>query len=117
MIQSHRSSRPEIDHLVLLHDNARPHTATKTRNFLKAQGVEVLPHPPYSLDLAPTDYHLFRSLQNSLAGQKFDDRIQVKSYLDDFFSSQPAEFYAAGIAELPQRWQDVISTHGQYITY
>ncbi|EFO90278.1 hypothetical protein CRE_23078 [Caenorhabditis remanei] len=79
--------------------------------------VEILPHPSYSPNLAPTDYHLFRSLQNSFAGQKFDDRMQVKSDLDRFFSSQPPEFYAAGIAELPQCWQDVISTHGPYITY
>ncbi|EFO89250.1 hypothetical protein CRE_16302 [Caenorhabditis remanei] len=103
-IQSHRSSRPEIDHLVLLQFNARSHTATKTRTFLKAQGVEVLHHPSYSRDLAPTDYHLFRSLQNSFTGQKFDDRMQVKSYLDDFFSSQPPEFCAARIAQPPQCW-------------
>ncbi|EFP00319.1 hypothetical protein CRE_18715 [Caenorhabditis remanei] len=117
MIQFHRSSRPEIDHLVLLHDNACLYAATKACTVLHSQGVEVLPHPPYSPDLPPTDYHIFRSLQNSLAGQKFDDRMQLKSYLDHFFSSQPAEFYAAGIAQLPQCWQDVTSTHGQYITY
>ncbi|EFO88409.1 hypothetical protein CRE_14421 [Caenorhabditis remanei] len=117
MIQFHRSLRPEIDHSVLLHYNARSHSATESRNFLQAQGVKVLPHPPYSSDLPPTEYHLFKSLQNSFAGQKFDDRMQVKSYLDDFFTSQPAEFYAAGIAQLPQCWQDVTSTQGQYITY
>ncbi|EFO95859.1 hypothetical protein CRE_14307 [Caenorhabditis remanei] len=57
------------------------------------------------------DYHLFRSLQNSFAGQKFDDRMQVKSYLDNFFSSQPPELYAAGIAQLPQWWQDMFCVH------
>ncbi|EFO93116.1 hypothetical protein CRE_10181 [Caenorhabditis remanei] len=67
--------------------------------------------------LALTDYHLFRSLQNSFSGQKFDYLMQVKSDLDRFFSSQPSEFYAAGIAKLPQCWRDVTSTHGQYITY
>ncbi|EFO99035.1 hypothetical protein CRE_12334 [Caenorhabditis remanei] len=61
--------------------------------------------------------YTIQSLQNSFAGQKFDDRMQVKSHLDVFFSSQPAEFYPAVIAQLPQCWQDVTSTHGQYITY
>jgi len=32
---------------------------------------EVLPHPPYSPDVAPSDYHLFRSMAHGLADQHF----------------------------------------------
>ncbi len=46
----------------LLHDNAAPHTAKVTKETLEALGFRVLPHPPYSPDLAPSDFHLFRSL-------------------------------------------------------
>ncbi|GBP91777.1 Inositol hexakisphosphate and diphosphoinositol-pentakisphosphate kinase [Eumeta japonica] len=49
------------DKVVLLHDNARPHVAVLVKNYLKTLNQEVLPHPPYSPGIAPSDYHLFRA--------------------------------------------------------
>ncbi len=46
---------------------------------------EILPHPPYSHDLAPTDHHLFRSLSNSLRGKEFEQETDIVEYLTDFF--------------------------------
>ena len=55
---------------VIFHqDNTRPHTSLVTRIQLLELGWEVWPHPPYSHDLAPSDYHLFRSLQKHLNGK------------------------------------------------
>ncbi|GFV45018.1 histone-lysine N-methyltransferase SETMAR [Trichonephila clavipes] len=51
------------------YDNARKHTAMVTQQKLNALGWEVLDHPPYSPDIAPSDYYLFRSLQNCLMGK------------------------------------------------
>jgi len=42
---------------VLLHDIARLHTAAHSVETLKKPNFEVLKHPPYSADLAPSDYH------------------------------------------------------------
>ncbi|GBP68770.1 Histone-lysine N-methyltransferase SETMAR [Eumeta japonica] len=52
--------------VVFDHDNASPHTSLPTHQILREFGWEVLMHPPCSLDLAPSDFQLFRSLQNSL---------------------------------------------------
>jgi len=45
--------------MLLLHDNARAHNANQTTATLKSLEWEVLQHPPYSLDLAPSDFRLF----------------------------------------------------------
>ena len=48
---------------LLQRDNARPHTATMMKNAIQRLGWTLLPHPPYSPDLAPSDYHLFHTLK------------------------------------------------------
>ena len=60
--------RPELTNRkdVFHHDNARAHTSLVTRQKLLELGWDVLPHPPYTPDLTPSDYFLFRSLQNFL---------------------------------------------------
>jgi len=57
--------RPELSncHGVVFHqDNARPHVSLAKRQKLLQFGWNVLPHLPYSPDIAPSDFHLFRSL-------------------------------------------------------
>lgn len=96
------------------HDNARPHVAGGVKAKIKQLGWELLPHPPYSPDLAPSDYHLFLSLSNDLRDRKFTNETDLKSYLQAFFDSKSQEFYAKGIHELPKRWQQVIDSNGAY---
>ncbi|KAG5324809.1 MOS1T transposase, partial [Pseudoatta argentina] len=47
------------DKVISLHDNARPHVAKPVKTYLETLKWEVLPHPPYSPDIAPSDFHLF----------------------------------------------------------
>jgi len=47
------------DKVILQHDNARPHVAKVIKTYLETLEWEVLLHPPYSPDVAPSDYHLF----------------------------------------------------------
>ncbi|GFV71465.1 mariner Mos1 transposase [Trichonephila clavipes] len=49
------------------HDNARPHTANRTTALVERFGWEMVSHPPYSPDLAPSDFHLFPELKKTLA--------------------------------------------------
>jgi histone-lysine N-methyltransferase SETMAR len=58
---------------VLLHDNARPHTAARTRALLGHFNWELFDHFPYSPDLALSDYHLFTYLKSWLRSKRFNN--------------------------------------------
>ncbi len=64
-----RIKRPEmVKQEWFLHwDNVPVHTATVVKNWLAARVIQVLPHPPYSPDLAPADFFLFRKVKEQLA--------------------------------------------------
>uniref|UniRef100_A0A0N5BM18 HTH_48 domain-containing protein n=1 Tax=Strongyloides papillosus TaxID=174720 RepID=A0A0N5BM18_STREA len=101
--------------IILLQDNARPHVALKTRKKLDELCYEVLPHPAYSPDVAPSDYHLFLSLQNFLNGRSFRNDDEVKSALSEYFSKKDRVFFESGIDKLPDKWRQVVNNNGQYI--
>ena len=90
---------------VLFHqNNARPHTAKKTLELIENLRWKVVPHSPYSPDLAPSDYHLFGPLKNHLHRAKFSDDEAVKEICRKWLKSQPRDFYAKGILKLVHRW-------------
>jgi len=57
--------------VLFLHDNAPAHWALATQKKLAYLGFQCLDHPPYSQDLAPSDYHLFPGLRKQLKGRHF----------------------------------------------
>ena len=62
--------------------------AALTQNLLHEFDWEVLDHPPYSLDLAPSDYHLFTDLKKWLGAQGFDSNDELKSSVADWLTTQ-----------------------------
>ena len=91
------------DKLILLLDNARPHVHSSMINYLKGTKWEVLSHPPYSPDIAPTDFHLFRSMQSALSGERFSSRGDIEKWLNNWFASKNPEFFTHGVRLLPER--------------
>jgi len=59
------------DDWVLHHDNVPAHTALSIREFLAKKNIPILPHPPYSPDLAPCDFYLFSKLKLKLKDHHF----------------------------------------------
>ena len=101
---------PNRKQIVFQHNNTRLHSSLVTRQNLLEFGSDLLPHPPYGPDLAPSDYHLCRSLKNYLDGKKFNNDV----YSLQFFTSKEQKFHELGIMILPERWQKVIDNNGQY---
>jgi len=56
---------------MLHHDNAPAHTSLLIRSYLAKHQTSVVPHPPYSPDLAPADFFLFHKLKTSVKGRRF----------------------------------------------
>ena len=104
------------DRISYLHDNARSHVAKSIcEKLLKLRWI-IIPHPAYSPDLAPTDYHLFRSVSHHLLEKKFDKGNDVKMDIANFFGQKSQDFYERGILSLPERWRQVIDSSDAYIT-
>ncbi|GFT19568.1 histone-lysine N-methyltransferase SETMAR [Trichonephila clavipes] len=79
--------------VVFHQDNARSHTFAVTRQNLWELGSEVLMHPPYSPDLALSDYHLFLALKNFLSDKKLKSREDYENRLLDVFTNKGQDFY------------------------
>jgi histone-lysine N-methyltransferase SETMAR len=65
--------RPQIDgrRLVIHADNAKSHTTRKCRAFCQENRLRLAVHPPYSPDLAPSDFFLFGHIKHYLQGIAF----------------------------------------------
>jgi transposase len=73
--------------LVLHADNAKPHTLRNYRTFCAENGLRLATHPPYSLDLSPSDFFLFGHVKNRLQGivsQSQDELLAgIREVLDE----------------------------------
>lgn len=100
---------------VIFHqDNARPHISRPTIDKILSFDWEIMQHPAYSPDIAPSDYHLFRSLQNSMNGIRFTNRADVEAHVTAFLASKPQEFFRKGIQKLVENWEKVVTSDGEY---
>ena len=101
---------------VLFHqDNAPCHKSMKSMAKLQELGFELLPHPPYSPDLAPSDFFLFSDLKRMLAGKKFCADEEVIEEIEAYFEAKDKSYYKNGIEKLYDRYNRCIAREGNYI--
>ena len=83
-----KEKRPQYqkrhDKVILQHDNARPHVVRPIKIYLETLKGEVLHYLPYSPDVAPSHYRLFRSMAHGLAQQHFRSYGEVKKWIDSW---------------------------------
>ena len=77
-------------------------------------GWSVLVHPPYSPDLAPSDFHLLRSLHNVANNKIFSQEDLVKMSEENLFCLKQNDFYLKGINKLPDKCQVVIENNDEF---
>ena len=112
--------RKKLHHLkkkkIFFHDDNEPsHTSNIAQAKKHELGCELLPHPPYSPDLAPSDYYLFPNLKRWLCGMRFESNEEVEWDSEGYFGGFNKSYYLKGIEKLKDRWTRCIELKREYI--
>jgi transposase len=98
-----------------LHDDPRPRGATATVNFFSSWGWEILPHPPYSPDLAPLEFHLFPEMKNHTRDQRFNSNENVQNEVKKWLRVEDAFFFYEGLDKLIYRYDSCLNSLCDYM--
>ena len=79
--------------VLFLHDNAPAHRALSNQKKLACLGCQSLDHPPYSPDLAPSDYQLFPGLKKQLKGLNFSSDAEIIAAAENCLDGQLSELF------------------------
>jgi len=103
--------------VLFLHDNGPAHRALATQKKLTYLGFQCLDHPPYSPDLAPSDYHLFPGLKNQLEGRHFSSDAKVIGAAETWLPGWTDKLliFLSGLQKLQQRGKKCIELRGEYV--
>ena len=101
--------------LLWLHlDNCRVHNSKSATESLRMLGFKRAPHPPYSPDLAPSDFYLFGYIKEKLKGCFFDTIEELKAkiilILEEISEAKRNEVFLSWI----KRCDYVASHEGSY---
>jgi histone-lysine N-methyltransferase SETMAR len=76
---------------------------------------ELLEHPPFSPDLAPSGFFLFPKLKLFLAGQCFSSNQEANAAVEGYFADLMRNHYRDGIMALVHCWNKCIRLKGDYV--
>jgi histone-lysine N-methyltransferase SETMAR len=112
-----KEKRPHLQRkkILLLQDNAPVHTSAITMAKILELRYELLPHPPYSPDLAPSDFFLFPNLKKWLAGKRFSSNCEVIEETNSYFEEFDKSYYLEGMQRLEYRLTKCIELKGDYV--
>ena len=101
---------------MLFHQEIAPyHKSIETMAKLHEWHLEFFLHPPYSPDLAPSDYWLFADLKRMLQGKRFGSNEEVILETEAYFEAKEELFNKKGIELLEKRLNQCITIEGEYV--
>jgi transposase len=100
---------------VLLHDNARPHTAARTNASIKLFNWQIFYHHSYSPDLAPIDYLLFTKMKVLLVTQRFHTNEELMDGVINCLHNLAAPFFKEGLQKLVSRYDKCLNVDGNNV--
>jgi histone-lysine N-methyltransferase SETMAR len=117
LVRKLRKKRPlSTTHGIKLHhDNARPHINDIVFDYLQQEKINLMPHPPYSPDLAPSDFWLFNYLKRNLG--TYPDAESLCKAITKVLNSTPIDEYKKTFQYWIQRMKLCIEHHGDYFEH
>lgn len=112
-----RRHRPQLwreQTWLLHHDNAPSHTAVLTQQFLAKNKIPVIPHPPYSPDLAPCDFFLFPKMKLKLKGRRFDTITEIQAETQKVLNTLTEKDFQEAFQKWRRRWDRCLHAGGNY---
>jgi [histone H3]-lysine36 N-dimethyltransferase SETMAR len=96
---------------VLFHQNNAQinHKSIKSTAKLHELDFKLFLHPPYSPDLAPSDFFLFADLNRMLAGKKFSTNVEVIAETEGYFEAILKSYNKNGIKKLYDHYNRCIA--------
>ena len=88
--------------VLLQQDNARVHTCKSAVDAVERNGYELIPHPAYSPDLAPSDVFLFLNLKKDIRGLHFRSDEEVVA-VEEWVNGKDPDFFSSGLMALEHR--------------
>ena len=96
------------------HGNAPTHSSAIATAKLVELRYELLPHPPYTLDLAPCDLFLFPNLKIWLGGKRFTSNEAVFAVTEAYLAEFDQPYFVDGLKKLEYRGNKVIDLKWDY---
>jgi len=96
-------------------DNARPHMCKLVTKFLAKKGIEVVPHPPYSPDMAPSDFFLYPSMKSNMRGVKYESREEIIQAVYAELKRLSKNGLSHVFEMWRHRWNKCIRLQGEYV--
>jgi len=87
----------------------------QTVQKIEEMGWELLLHPEYSPDLAPSDFHLFGPLKNCLEALFENNEDDVQQLVQKFLYDANKDFCATGFSWLAEWWERCIELKGDHV--
>jgi hypothetical protein len=106
------SWRTQQGKLWLQADNARPHTAKVSIDYITRNEMKCAPHPPSSPGLAPPDFFLFGYMKRKLMGYRADSESEFLVRICVILAEIPRDVLNAVFFEWVDRLQKCIQTNG-----
>uniref|UniRef100_A0A3Q0QTS4 Histone-lysine N-methyltransferase SETMAR n=1 Tax=Amphilophus citrinellus TaxID=61819 RepID=A0A3Q0QTS4_AMPCI len=108
-LQSSQNCLQKLKKGVLFHQNNAPaHKSMVAMAAVCNCGFELVDHPPYFPDLAPSHYFVFPNMKNHLAAKQYRTNNEVISAGEDFFEGQDGSFYTTVIQTLQDKWKKCV---------
>ena len=101
--------------VLLLQKNAPVYSSQVVMIAATECGFEILPHTPYSPDMALSDFHLFPKLKFHLRDAQYGSNEGVVEAENVYLGEKEKTLYLKAIRKLEQRWAMCIALKGDYI--